>query len=266
MKSVLNKEVSRFANYESKVPESVNLLTFLTSNKYVDKVRQIREIEDKDRRDELKATLPAITPSGLFSPSRKAANLVRHSGLIQFDIDQRDNPCIDVVDLKKQLAHIKEVAYCGFSVSGRGLWGLVPIQWPEKHKEHLRALQRQLSSFGVALDSAPSSVVSLRGYSFDSDGYFNHTAKRFTLIDQPERRPVTLPRFSSQSLNIEKLEKWLKNKGQYYTKGNRNEYLYRLAAACCRCDISKDEAYNYILCNYDLPEREVNSLMRSAYR
>ena len=143
MKSVLNREVSGFASYTDAVPHPVNLLAFLRSEKYANRVLEIREIEDKEQRDALKAKLPAITPSGIFSPSRGASNLIKHSGLIQFDVDATENPGISFNDLKEQLCNIQEVAYCGLSVSGRGLWGLVPIQWAKWHREHFKALKRQ---------------------------------------------------------------------------------------------------------------------------
>src|SRR5688572_29023362 len=88
--SVLNTLVSCVPNYYSKEPRNVNLLTWLTSRKYLHIVTQLRNSTDKDHRKKLKATLPAITPSGLFSRVGEQ-HLVRHSGFIQFDIDAQDN-------------------------------------------------------------------------------------------------------------------------------------------------------------------------------
>ena len=176
-KSILDIQVSRFANYDTPDnPRPVNLLGWLKTDKYKEQVEQIRQLTDKAERDKIKATLPAITPSGLFT-YRKEAALIKHSGLIQFDIDKKDNSNIANYDaLKNILPNIKNIAYCGLSVSGQGYWGLIPVAYPEKHKEHFKAIEIAFKNIGIKIDTAPQNVASLRGYSYDPDGYFNHNA------------------------------------------------------------------------------------------
>lgn len=182
-KSILNTDVSMFSNYLSKTPVTFNLLGFLQSDEFKTKVEQIRDITNKNERDKLKSELPAITPSGIFFPTREAANLVKHSRLIQFDIDSKGNPGInDWPGLRNELAKIQEIAYCSLSVSARGVWGLVPIAFSDKHKEHYYALSLEFEKIGLKLDSAPQNVASLRGYSYDEKAYFNHYARTFTKI------------------------------------------------------------------------------------
>ena len=186
MDSSLNISVSCFANYNTPDnPRPVNLMLWLNSAKYADQVKQIRSIDDKSERDKIKATLPAITPSGIFT-YRAADKLVQHSGLIQFDIDFKDNQHIsNYDDLKSHLCNINNIAYCGLSVSGRGYWGLIPIQHTDRHKQHFRALKNAFSKLGLTIDDKPSNVAALRGYSFDPEAYFNHNAEVFTLLDKP---------------------------------------------------------------------------------
>jgi len=180
MNSILNIEVSCFANYDTPGnPKSINLLSWLKSEKYRKKVERIRLITDKAERDAIKATLPAITPSGIFS-YRSAKNLVKHTGFIQFDIDLKGNESVgNFHELKEQISRIKNVAYCGLSVSGTGFWGLIPIAYPDKHDLHLKEIREAFIKFGIAIDPAPKSVASLRGYSFDATAYFNHNATVF---------------------------------------------------------------------------------------
>lgn len=186
-KSVLNVEVSCFQSYRETVPTTTNLFTFITSIGFKDRVDQIRAIEEKAKRDVLKGFLPAATPSGVFS--RRAANsLVKHSRLLQFDIDFKDNQHItNYGTLKEQLRNINNIAYLGLSVSGTGYWGLVPIAYPEKHKDHFLALQKAFKQMGINIDSSCKDVCRLRGYSYDDDAYFNHEAKTFYEVAQPER-------------------------------------------------------------------------------
>ena len=177
MKSVLDVEVSCFKSYSGKEPKSVNLLTWLSSDKYADQIRELRTIENKDRRDEIKASLPAITVSGLFDPVRKEENLIKHSGLICIDIDPKGNEQIkNFGGLKEQLFNLKNVAYAGLSASGKGFFLIIPIAYPKRHKQHFRAIQRDFLSFGIIIDTAPQNVASLRGYSFDYNALFRHNA------------------------------------------------------------------------------------------
>ena len=180
MKSILDVEISCFANYETPAnPKTIKLLSWLKCSKYRMEVEGIRNIEDKGKRDELKATLPAITPSGFFS-YRAEKDLIKHSGLIQFDIDYKDNQHLGKFDeLKSHICNIPNVAYCGLSVSGKGYWGLIPITYPEKHNLHFKTLQIVFRKFNITIDGSCKDVSRLRGYSYDPDGYFNHNATLF---------------------------------------------------------------------------------------
>ncbi len=204
MNSILDIQVSCFRNCTSPDdPQSVNLLSWLNSDKHADKVRQIRAINDKAQRGKIKKTLPAITPSGTFS-RHEAAALISHSGFIGFDIDH-----VDDIDLVKQgISHIVNVAYCGLSVSGRGLWGLVPIRYPERHTEHFRALCNDFARYGYTLDKSCSNVDRLRIYSFDPDAYFNHEATPYIKLFTPP--PAAVPRYerpADESVTRENVEK-----------------------------------------------------------
>ena len=205
MDSILNIEVSCFANYDTPDnPKLVNLLAWLKSEKYRGQVEKIRSLTDKAERDRVKATLPAITPSGVFT-YRSVKDLVKHTGFIQFDIDANGNESVgNFKELKAQLSKIKNVASCGLSVSGTGFWGLIPIAYPEKHNQHHKSIEAAFRAFGITIDPAPKSVASLRGYSFDADAYFNHKALIFEHYYVPPAQWSTI--FSPPtSANTEKI-------------------------------------------------------------
>lgn len=187
MKSVLDVEVSCFRSYAGIKPKPVNLLTWLTSDKYADAIRELRTLNDKTERDRIKAKLPAITVSGTFHPSRKEEHLVKHSGLICIDIDLKGNEHItNFTTLKEQLFHIENVAYAGLSASGKGFFLIIPITYPEWHKEHFAAIHQDFSSLGLAIDTAPKNVASLRGYSWDPNALFRHQAEPYRKWVKPE--------------------------------------------------------------------------------
>ena len=86
----LNK-ISVFRSYTDLVPEmEISVWDFccnVTGNVRTGtisrhEISKLRTIEDKERRDEIKATLPAVTISGTFYPTRKNVNLSQHSGFI----------------------------------------------------------------------------------------------------------------------------------------------------------------------------------------
>lgn len=199
--SVLNVDVSCYKNYYSTEPKNINLLTWLSSQLYKAKVDYIRTIEDDDTRAKQKALLPAITPSGLFR-ERNNDGIYQHSGLMQIDIDYKDNTHLkNYNEIKQQLSNIQQVAYCGLSISGRGYWALIPIAYPNRYIEHFRYLQRRFRDEGIVIDSACSDIARLRGYSYDPQPYFNHAASILQAYDElpPIKPRQTKEYFSNTS-------------------------------------------------------------------
>ena len=180
MKSAFNNKVSWFLNYNSPIPQGVvEIGALLQSTKHKAAIERIRLIADKSERDALKATLPAFTPSCVCT-YRSKSKVVEHSGLLQFDIDAKDNPNIVMADARSELQGVPNIAYCGLSVSGKGLWGLIPIAYPQKHKQHFEYVRRCFEGWGFIIDKAPCSVVSLRGLSYDENAYYNPYAETVT--------------------------------------------------------------------------------------
>lgn len=174
--SCLDINVSCVKNYYSKYPKEVNLLTWLNSGKYAHTIQQLRNTTDAAERKRLKGSLPAITPSGLFTRVDEQ-HLVSHSGLVQFDIDYKDNQHIcNYRRLHLQLRNIPNIAYCGLSAGGNGWWGLVRIGYTDRHEQHWEYIRRVMQRLGITLDEAPKNVCALRGYSHDPHAYYNHHA------------------------------------------------------------------------------------------
>ena len=186
--SALNVEVSFFIRCTNKAkPVTVILLTYLLSDKYKVVVGRIRAIDNKAQRDRMKkALLSGITPSGTFS-RRAEKYLLKHSSLIALDIDLKDN-VLSLEQIKNLVRSLPFVAYCGLSVSGRGLWALVPIAYPERHTAHFAALVDDFARLGIVLDTAPANVASFRFCSYDPNAWFNHSAAQYitTKYRQPD--------------------------------------------------------------------------------
>jgi hypothetical protein len=229
MNSILNVQVSCFSDYyETTNPRSVNLLTWLNSAKYQNKVNAIRKLTDKDARDKLKAKLPAITPSGIFS-YRNEVSLIQHSGLIQFDIDPKgqNTEITNWHELKEQIFKIQHVAYIGLSVSGAGYWGLIPISNPAEHEGHFKAIERMFGRFGIGLDEKVKNVSQPRGYSCDPEAYFRHDAKVFTGILKDEPRPTTITRKAGKKQTDSNIENILRDMIRNSVDGEKHHILLK---------------------------------------
>ncbi|MTI88042.1 MAG: hypothetical protein FH748_08750 [Balneolaceae bacterium] len=184
----LDVKISSFPSVRKPdAPTSVNLLDWLR-NDNSDVIQQLRCLSGEAYQVK-KRSLSGITPSGTFS-NRGESGMIEHSGLIQFDIDSKDN-AVNMDDLKFKIQHIPYVAYLSYSTSGNGLWGLIPIKHKDQHKAHFRAIQKAFSNTGITIDPAPSNVASFRFISYDPDPYFNVDAEVFTYtIDNTSTRPT----------------------------------------------------------------------------
>lgn len=231
--SVLNRTVSLLRSYRDLDPQDTNLLNFLTDEQHKAQVLAIRAEPDKSKRGELKAALPAIMPSGRFH-SRGEHGLTAHSGLLQFDIDNL-SPA-QIMDVRSRLQQNPYVAYLALSVSGNGLFGIMPISNGAKHKQHFAAMRLYLKDSGVPdIDPTPANVASLRGYSYDPDAYFNHQAQVFTYTYEPPtlRKPYSNSNAIGNEPNVFEdfnqrgnIEALLLKHGWTYqhTKGSRDRY------------------------------------------
>lgn len=165
--------------------------TFLFSKEYKDDILRLRTVFDKDERNALKRSLPQVTISGVFSPTRAKNNLSQHSGLICVDIDAKDNP--DILDwetLKQDLSVLPQIAYCALSVSGKGLFLVIPLRYPEKHLQQFRQLQIDFQKMGIMIDSACSDITRLRCLSYDEHPIINENATLYegVYVEKPKHK------------------------------------------------------------------------------
>lgn len=165
--------------------------TFLFCKEYKDDILRLRAVFDKEKRNALKRSLPQATISGVFSPTRAKNNLSQHSGLICVDIDAKDNPNIlDWETLKQDLSVLPQIAYCALSVSGKGLFLVIPLRYPEKHLKQFRQLQIDFRKMGIMIDSACSDITRLRCLSYDEHPIINENATLYegVYVEKPKHK------------------------------------------------------------------------------
>lgn len=180
--------------------ETTTIDEFLHHIKYgrwQEQINEIRGEEDKKKRSLLKKKLPSVTISGLFT-TRRADDLIQHSGYICIDIDNYT---------EKEALLADPYTYALFaSTSGTGLVVLMRIN-PEKHKESFRWIaEYYYKSYGIVVDPAPSSVASLRFVSLDVNLFINEKAKQALTKESKERRRSSLPLIYDGSIVSELVE------------------------------------------------------------
>lgn len=168
---------------------------------YAPQIAKIRSLcptqDEKDRNHEevarLKRALPAGVVSAVVENGIGKENVVERNGVLAIDIDGKDNPAIaDWEAFKNELAKCRFIAYVGLSISGLGVFALIPIADPMKHKEHFDSAVQDFKKatftfpqngdtesttiHGVKLDQAPSNPASKRFVSYDPNPYINKEA------------------------------------------------------------------------------------------
>lgn len=194
--SVLDVYISVYNGVTDNVGTVTYLSNFLGSKRHISRIQELRAEKDAKRRAAMKRSLPAATVSGIFHPTRAAENLVRHSGFISIDIDGEDNPGISVEDMRTALICRPYVAYAAMSVSGNGMFAIIPIARTdnEGHGAHFDALKEEFSQYGIKLDGQCRDTSRLRFLSYDPDAYINENPEVYTRVMETKVSPYEIER------------------------------------------------------------------------
>lgn len=170
----------------------MTIAEFLLGERWKEPVLRLRDmvaeygpLEAKKHEDYklTKQQLPGATLSGLFS-RRKGDCLIQHTGFVAIDIDLGDNTSIgNFGTILRTLRHRAEVAMYMRSCSGTGYFALIPLAYPEHHKEQFRALQKEYAAMGIVLDNACSDITRIRFASYDEHPYVNEQALPYMGVD-----------------------------------------------------------------------------------
>ena len=194
MKSLFDTKISFYSNVEDNVGTVISLRDFLFCDKYKEQIEHIRSISDEDVQKSLKKQLPLATISGTFAPIRRAENLVAHSSLLCVDIDKKDNMGVTWFDnLQHEWHHIPQILYAAHSVRGEGWFAIFHIAYPEKHRAHFEALQRDFANSGLIIDKSCKDVSRMRTISYDPEPYVNEAATLYNKVWVEPKPPIHIP-------------------------------------------------------------------------
>lgn len=223
---------------------------------------KIRETLDKEKAQKLKSNLPSVCFSGKFAKDRQDKDLIVHSGFIVLDFD-------NIANLRDRQTEIisKDFVYaCWVSPSGNGLKALIRIADGTKHREHFAALQDVFPD----IDNSGKNPSRVCYESYDPEMYQYPDAVIFKKIKTTERVVVKEKANESDFETFKKLLAWLSNKNEAFVTGERNNFIFKLASACCRYGIDEMSAEQMIsleyLSNSEFSKTECSRAIKSAYK
>ena len=193
MMSIFDVKCSVYRSAKDRIGTGdMTIAEFLLGERWKEPVLRLRDmvaeygpLEAKKHEDYklTKQQLPGATLSGLFS-RRKGDCLMKHTGFVAIDIDLGDNTSIgNFGTILRTLRHRAEVAMYMRSCSGTGYFALIPLAYPEHHKEQFRALQKEYAAMGIVLDNACSDITRIRFASYDEHPYVNEQAIPYMGVD-----------------------------------------------------------------------------------
>ncbi|SIQ98433.1 Primase C terminal 1 (PriCT-1) [Chryseobacterium sp. RU37D] len=222
----------------------------------IDLQTKFRETKD----DKYKRGLPGFTTSGTFS-ERKSSGLTSASGLMMLDFDKILGP-ETLQRERNKLISCPFVVAVFISPSGNGLKAIIRIRKWQGQSDYKNIFMEAGAYFNSEyFDSGTSDIARLAFFAHDQDIYINWDAEIF----DPER---TLERDRDTFEKI--VVKWMENQNEFFIDGNRNKYVFKIAGACCRFGIEKENAFILIhdhiniTSEFDLPE--FKSTIHSAYK
>jgi len=239
-------------------------------------IEQIRTAIGKDAKNEIKATLSAVTFAGTFK-KRNKLDIKKASGLVILDLDKLKSDD-DVLILKEKLKLNKYVYSAWISPSGNGIKVLVKILTVDSNEEYnsfYKSIVKEFNwinkEFGDGtLDCSGSDISRLCFESYDPDLYLNLDSELYTdfIFSEPVSHTlsvVTNIPVTDEDVIANRLLTWFK---KIYDSGNRNSSFYKLAIAFSDFGVSKHLAERYILPNAakDFNDAEIKALINSAYK
>lgn len=171
---------------------SLPLTSVLFSERVRAKVEALRALPyGSEAFSQAKRSMPCYTPSGVFSV-RNSEGLIKHSGMLCIEWDA----VADCSELKELLGSLPFVYYGGLSCSGKGIFALIKIADPIKHRAYFRALADYFGGIGHKVDESGKDVCRLRVASWDAEPIFNPDSEVWDIVPTITK-PTYTPRMAT---------------------------------------------------------------------
>lgn len=205
--------ISKFSNIKDITnPKDVELQMFLDYIKegfWQDLILPLRIIKDKKKLQEAKLKLPYVTISGRFS-KRVNDGLIKHSGILAIDLDEKDNP--GILDKRDHLYNDKYIHSAFVTSSGRGLCLLLKIDAAKHLEAFMGAEEYFFKEYDVIVDTGCKDVSRPRYVSYDPDLYQADRPEKFTIYPAA-KPPKKVDNIVFAKSDFESLIKTISDKG-----------------------------------------------------
>lgn len=277
---VLNKRVSFYRNAtdnEGSEGTIKHILMAIRNGRYKEKVEELRgllESGDKEKYDDEKRYLPAVTWAGKFE--KRANHKIipsTYTQLVTIDIDKLDFPAAEVAE---DLFNDNHCVAAWVSPSNNGVKALfLTSENHERHYDSFQHIKEYIETkFSLDVDPSGKDLARLCFVSYDTEIRYREDATAFLIppkADVEKKRKVWL---DSERKNIsddtdfifQVCEKWVKMKTQFEV-GNRNNYIFHLTCTLNRAGVDEDTTKLLLYSNYgELGEQEIAYTVEHAYR
>ncbi len=246
----------------------------IKSKKYKPQTAKLRTLQGEAASEYKKANFEAVTFSGTFAPTRQKKNLQAHSGLLCLDFDKL--PSEDFAQIVKNLQEDKHTFFAFISPSGNGIKVGVRLQdctHEEIHLQYFQVIETYYKEkFGLQIDKACKNVDRLCFLPYDPDLFVNESATPFRLST-----PLPLPQGSKTpqkmlvNANTDNFFAWCleqHQKSNEFVKGNRNQFVNKLAWYCNEKGLDKAICLEECLHHFvepDFTAEEITRIVENVY-
>lgn len=182
-------KISEFGSVRSKQSQTISLQEYVNkvrSNTFKAQVEEYRRLAalpgHEAEAQRVKDGMPCIVPAGVCSGGHAVKNLVKHSGLLQIDMDHTLLRTAEVCRLLCELPYVT-VVHKSFSQNGVRAFVHVAAEDVMRNYEQLYAAVGEAVSRHAAhnYDSKCKILTQPSFYSWDADAYYNPDAETFKM-------------------------------------------------------------------------------------
>ena len=255
----LDQKVTIFKSvFEVGAPSHITVLQALErikNGKQSERITLIREGEK-----ELKTKLPVVLWSGVFD-SRNDDSLTEHSGLIVIDIDHVTT-FSTVEEVKSVLCLDQHILAVWVSPSGDGIKALVNITFPERHRDHFRALEKYFETkYNLIIDSSGKNESRACFESYDPELCIKTASKFSNLLTEEYERKKQEVKSVEKSTDYHRLN-IAAQMIRRAPDGDKHSTLLRAAILCggyiAAGRMEEEEVFRVLL--REIERRDVNSI------
>lgn len=231
-------------------------ILFCLGPRYKEPINILRQMEyHSDEQNEYKKKFPSWFVGGTFPfMNTKDEDIITYSNIVAIDIDKKDNPDIDLDEIRKELFDLWYVFGVLYSISGKGIYALVLVEDGHYTKEYYKYLARLWSQkYGLSIDEKCTNIGRKRFISYEDDidkwikpDNNDITPWKLKYIEKEQTQPIQTQLFkpnNNDTLVSKAIWKLLNNGfsiDDFNTKDNQYSVWYYVA-----CDFHHfDDGYN----------------------